>query len=67
MLLTYNLLGLLFDHEDWGSMFLRNVGELLDYTASEPGRSHSSVIIFASAKHFELVDIGQKAREGTQQ
>jgi hypothetical protein len=48
-------------------MFLRNVGELPDYTASEPGRLHSSVIILAGAKHLELVDIGQKGREGSQQ
>jgi hypothetical protein len=42
-------------------MFLRNVGELLlDYTASEPGKSHYSVISLVSAEnHF-----GQKGREG---
>jgi hypothetical protein len=36
MLFTGNLLGILFDLEAGGSKFLRNVGELPDYTASEP-------------------------------
>jgi hypothetical protein len=36
------LLGLLSDPEDWGSIFLRNFGELPDYTTSHPRRQYSS-------------------------
>jgi hypothetical protein len=43
------LLGILFEPEDGGSMFLQNVGELRPgYTASHPGRQYSSRFIYES-------------------
>jgi hypothetical protein len=37
-----SLLGSVFNSEDWGSTFLRNVGEL-DYTALHPSIQHFTI------------------------
>jgi hypothetical protein len=47
MLLACSLLSLLFDPEDEESTFLQNVSKLLlDHTASDPRRQHSSLFYY---------------------